>query len=108
MTVLDDWPGIWTEGASISHSVDYEWHAFIDGMAHWYPLVQLHADWPPLLTPGCEEDQTFPLRHDRASVTRWQVRPVPGLTCPGCERRALAATREALRTQGLIREAPDA
>ena len=102
MTVLDDRPGIWIEGASVSHSADGEWHAFIDGLAHWYPLVQLRADWPPLLTPGCEEGQVYPLRHDRESVTRWPVRPIQGLTCPGCECRALAATREALRAQGLV------
>ncbi len=108
MTVLDDRPGILAEHRSMSYPTDYEWHAFIDGLAHWYPLVQLRADWPPLLTPGCEEDQAFPLRHDRESVTRWPVHPLPGRTCPGCELRALAATRETLRAQGLFREVPDA
>ena len=108
MTILDDRPRIQAERAPMSYPADGEWHGFIDGLAHWYPLVQLRADWPPLLTPGCEEDQAFPLQHDRESVTRWPVRPIPGLICPGCERRALTATREALHTHGLIQEAPDA
>ncbi len=88
----------------ISRAFDNEWHAFVDGLAHCYRVAQLRADWPPLLTPMCEEDQRFPLRHDRESVTVWPVHPIPGRICPGCESRVLAATRDALRVQGLIRE----
>lgn len=90
----------------ISRAFEYEWHAFVDGLAHCYPVSQLRADWPPLLTPRCEEAQRFPLRHDRESVTAWLVHPIPGRICPGCESRVLAATRDALRVQGLMGEVP--
>ncbi|MEU0797192.1 hypothetical protein ABZ342_44620 [Amycolatopsis sp. NPDC005961] len=78
MTALDAWqqvdaPGEW-----------WEWHGFVDGLAHLYPHAQLQADWPIMVRPACEEDQPHPLGHDRPSITRDRVRPAPERKCPDC------------------------
>ena len=102
MTALDDRPMQRRQPTFVSRAADYEWHAFLDELAHLYRTEQIRNEWPPLLLPWCEEDGWYPLRHDRESVTDHVVRPIPARICPGCERRVIDATREALRTQGLI------
>jgi hypothetical protein len=102
MTALDDRPIQRFRREFVSRAAAYEWHAFMDGLAHLYPTDQIHGEWPPLLLPWCEEDQRFPLRHDRGSVTPHAVLPIPGRICGRCEHRVMAATLEALRAQGLI------
>lgn len=102
MTALDDRPGQRRRETFVSRAARYEWHAFVDGLAHLYLTDQLVSLWPPLLTPWCEESRNVPLLHDRASVTLRIIRPSPGRICEVCERRVMAATRDALLAQGLI------
>lgn len=97
MTALDDRPRWLAKRVFVSRAAAYEWHAFIDGLAHSYLTVQVDNDWPPLLTPWCEETQAYPLKHDRASVTQHRVRPTPDRICAGCIHRVRAANQEARR-----------
>lgn len=78
---------------------DYEWRGFIDGQAHCYRKRQLSSGWLYLLTPWCEEDQRFPLRHDRGSLSGQRVTPVLGRMCSGCCQRLYVATLEACSAQ---------
>jgi hypothetical protein len=84
MTALADGPRRRTGRVFVSRAAAYEWHAFIDGLAHSYLTAQLKSDCPPLLTPWCEEAQAYPLKHDRESTTPHRVRPIPGLICQDC------------------------
>ncbi|RJQ89684.1 hypothetical protein [Amycolatopsis panacis] len=102
MTALDDRLRQRREPVPVIRAAEYEWHDFVDRQSHLYRTVQIRGEWTPLLLPWCEEDQRYPLRHDRESVTDRVVRPVPGRTCEVCERRVVTATREALLAQGLI------
>ncbi|EOD64432.1 hypothetical protein [Amycolatopsis vancoresmycina] len=67
MTVLDDVPRATAQGDW------WEWHGFIDGLAHLYLHAQLALDWPPLVFPACEQRRPGPLGHDRPSITRQSV-----------------------------------
>ena len=100
MKTLDDIP---TQGRHrrmfVSRAAPYEWHAFIDGLAHSYRTAQINSDWPPMLTPRCEERQQFPLRHDRESVTWHVVWPIRGRICAVCDHHVRAANQEARRAQ---------
>jgi hypothetical protein len=78
MTTLDDRP------LEIAPGDWWEWHGFVDGLAHLYPHAQLVLDWPPLVYPACEQQRPAPLGHDRPSVTRRPVRPHPSRVCPNC------------------------
>ena len=88
-------------GMFVGRAAQYEWHAFIDGLAHSYRTAQINSDWPPMLTPRCEERQQFPLRHDRESVTGHMVRPIPGRICIVCDHCVHVANQnqEASRAQ---------
>lgn len=78
MTALDDRPREMAPGDW------WEWHGFVDGLAHLYPHAQLFREWPPLVYPACEQRRPGPLGHDRPSITRHQVGPRTHPACPFC------------------------
>ncbi|WP_410620904.1 hypothetical protein [Amycolatopsis sp. cmx-8-4] len=78
MTALDDRPRAMAPGDW------WEWHGFVDGLAHLYPHAQLSLDWPPLVYPACEQRRPGPLGHDRPSITRRPVGPRTHPPCPAC------------------------
>ncbi|RSM41474.1 hypothetical protein DMA12_24460 [Amycolatopsis balhimycina DSM 5908] len=78
MTALDDRPRATAPGDW------WEWHGFVDGLAHLYQHTQLALDWPPLVYPACEQHRSVPFGHDRPSVTPHPVRTHPDRVCPGC------------------------
>jgi hypothetical protein len=98
MTVLIDRPHLQMRHP-VSRADNYERRKFIDGLAHLYRKRQLSNTWLYLLTPWCEEQQRFPLRHDRDSLSTTRVRPTADEICPACNHRERAAHMEARRAE---------